>query len=435
MANASEDESSLHEIDWQGIEYVDPVDDTLLCPVCKTPFHSPITTQCGHTFCAVCINRALETQATCPIDRQPINKNQDYYRLPLIIKDQLDRLRGCDYEGSREHLEGHCERRCEFTRVRCPDPECDKLIARRYATPEQGCLHEDTACQYCSKVMTYVELGTHWEDECDGVTVQCPDCDATVARHRLERHQSHDCAEGYLECKWQSAGCKVAGKRRVVLEHQDSGCAFEVVGHLLQQRAEDRRVIDDLSMRLASLEASRSRRRGNRERQDLSARANGDVTPHSNIPGVVLNGDMPLVPGSAADAGALDSPEDYMLSQFERLDTQMDQLQKNTRDMEARLALSFLQHTTRVGEQFAELASKVGVINMHTAWLMNMQRQNYAQQRAGLAAGPSSQADASHSSDASATGPGSSSSDGAGMRYQAGSRRNSDGSRENRTRL
>jgi hypothetical protein len=238
-----------------------------------------------------------------------------------------------------------------------------------------------------------------------------------------------------LECKWKSAGCKVTGKRRVVIEHQDSGCPFEIVGHLLQQRADDRKVIDDLSLRLASLEASRSRRRGNRERQDLLARANGEANAHPNIPGVVLNDDMPLVPCPTPDNGALDSPEDYMLSQFERLDTQMDQLQKNTHDMEARLALSFLQHTTRVGEQFAELASKVGVINMHTAWLMNMQRQSYAQQRAGLTAGPSNQTEASHGSDASATGPGSSSSDGGGVRYQAGSRRNSDGSRENRTRL
>ncbi len=416
------------EIDYQGIEYTEPVDDTLVCPVCKTPFYSPVTTSCGHTFCADCINRALETQATCPIDRLPIDKNQDCYRLPLIVKDQLDRLKvrcpnkGCNHECSREHLEGHCERRCDFTPVRCPEPTCSKLVARRDATPEKGCLHEDTACQFCHKIMPFVDLDAHYDDQCDGITVQCPDCELEVARPRLARHQEQDCPERHIPCEWHAAGCKVVDKRWVVQEHQDSGCPFQIVGHLLEQRAEDRKVIDDLSMRLTSLEASRNRRRGHRERRHEAAAA--------------LNGsDLALAPSSAADnAAALDSPEDYMLSQFERLDMQMDQLQKNTRDMEARLALSFLQHTTRVGEQFAELASKVGVINMHTAWLMNMQRQSHAQQRAGLAAGPSNQGEASHAGDSGSAGLGSSSDSGVG-RYSTGSRRNSDGSRENRTRL
>ncbi len=429
MANASACEPPTLEIDYQGIEYTEPVDDTLLCPVCKTPFHSPITTSCGHTFCAECINRALETQATCPIDRQPINKNQDYYRIPLIVKDQLDRLRvrcpnrGCNHECSREHLEGHCERRCDFTPIRCPEPTCSKLVARRDATSEKGCMHTDTACEFCYKIMPFVELDAHFDDQCDGVTVQCPDCEAEVPRHRLGKHQEQDCAERHVQCEWQGAGCKVADKRRVVQAHQETGCAFEVVGRLLEQRAEDRKVIDDLSMRLTSLEASRNRRRGHRERRDR----------RNEAPEAAPNGDTSLIPSASADNAALDSPEDYMLSQFERLDMQMDQLQKNMRDMEARLALSFLQHTTRVGEQFAELASKVGVINMHTAWLMNMQRQNHAQQRAGLAAGPASQVEGSHAGNSGATGPGSSSSDSG--RYQAGSRRNSDGSRENRTRL
>ena len=428
MANASAGETPALEIDYQGIEYTEPVDDTLLCPVCKTPFHSPITTSCGHTFCAGCINRALETQATCPIDRQPINKNQDYYRLPLIVKDQLDRLkvrcpnRGCDHECSREHLEGHCERRCEFTLVRCPAPTCSKLVARRDATPEKGCMHADTACEFCDKIMPFVELDAHIDEQCDGAPAFCPDCESWVSRQRFRPHQD-GCLERHVQCEWHAAGCKVADQRWAVQEHQNRGCPFEIVGRLLEQRAEDRKIIDDLSMRLTSLEASRNRRRGHRERRDR----------RNDAPDAISNGDMSLVPSSSADNAALDSPEDYMLSQFERLDTQMDQLQKNTRDMEARLALSFLQHTTRVGEQFAELASKVGVINMHTAWLMNMQRQNHAQQRAGLATGPASQVDASHASSAGATGPGSSSSDSG--RYQAGSRRNSDGSRENRTRL
>jgi hypothetical protein len=440
MANASQTESANHQIDYQSLEYVDAVDETLLCPVCKTPFHSPITTPCGHTFCAGCINRALETQRTCPIDRQPINKTRDYRRLPLIIKDQLDRLKvrcpnkGCDHVCPREHVEGHFERLCDFSPVRCPDPNCFKVVARRYATPEHGCMHRETLCDYCFKEIPILEFDAHHETECEGATTQCPECEATVIQHRLAAHLADDCLEGQTQCKWHAAGCKVADKRRAVQEHDKSGCMFEAVGRLLEQREEDRRVIDSLSGRLSSLEVSRNRRR---DRRHDSAQANeaSPVTPTSaapmNIPELTING------GASADNGAWGSPEDYMLAQFERLETQMEELRKQMGEADARHSLSFLQHSTHLNDQLAELANKVGVLNMHTTWLMNMQRQSNAQQRAGAAAGPSnsgaSSSAMSHGNEGSGSRTGPSSDN--GVWYQGGSRRSSDGRGEMLTRL
>ncbi|KAK4157666.1 hypothetical protein C8A00DRAFT_11476 [Chaetomidium leptoderma] len=452
IAHASQGESCIQELDYQSIEYIEPVDDTLLCPVCKTPFHSPITTPCGHTFCAGCINRALETQPTCPIDRQPINKTRDYHRLPLIIKDQLDRLKvkcpnkGCDHVCPREHLEGHYERRCDFTLVRCPEPNCSRLIARRDATPAKGCLHRNVACEFCHKSMIFAELDAHYDHDCDGATTKCPGCETDVPRHRLGKHQSEDCAEGQTQCRWQAAGCVAVDKRWVIEAHQSSGCPFEVVGRLLEQRAEDRKIIDDLTRRLSSLEAARARRRDVRERRTTEmALINGAALPSlmspasTDVPDLTLNDNMPIFPGAtAADNGMWSSPENYMLAQFERFETQMEELRKQTRDMEARQSINTLQHTTLVNEQMGELASRVGVLNMHTTWLMNMQRQSHAQQRAGgsNAGGPPNSSGMSHSSDTSvsAARPGSSSDSGT-TRYQGGSRRNSDGRGETLTRL
>lgn len=436
IAYASRADSAVLELDYQAIEYIGHVDETLLCPVCRTPFHSPITTPCGHTFCAGCINRALEMQPSCPIDRQPINKTRDYHRLPLIVKDQLDRLKvkcpnnGCDHECLREHLEGHYERRCQFTLVRCPDTNCTKRVARRDSLPEKGCMHRDICCQYCNEVMMVAELDAHYDHGCTGAVAVCSECDATVVRHRLEKHKSQDCPEAEVRCKWQSTGCRVAEKRRIVREHERDGCLFEAIGRLLDERSEDRKIIDDLTGRLTTLEMRNRRREVRRERRNETAArpTNGSVS--LDILDLGLSEDGTLFAGSATDNGAWASPEDYMLAQFERMETQMDDLRKKMMEMDAHQSLSLLQHTARANEQLAELASKVGVLNMHTNWLMNMQRQNYAQQRSGSVAGPPNNGMPATSDDGAAR----ATSENA-VRRQEGNRRNSDGRGENPPRL
>ncbi|KAK3297836.1 uncharacterized protein B0H64DRAFT_393192 [Chaetomium fimeti] len=398
MAHASQTTCSS-KLDYQNIEYIDPVDETLLCPVCKTAFHSPITTPCGHTFCAGCINRALETQSTCPIDRLPVDKTRDYVRLPLIIKDQLDRLqvkcpnRGCDYQCSREHIEGHYERRCEHTPVQCPDPTCSQRVPRRDAAPENGCMHQEVTCEFCEERVTFVEIISHQTYDCRGAIVNCPDCKEHLSRHCLAKHQAQDCPESNTQCKWHSAGCKVADKRRVVQEHEQSGCPSEVVGRLMQKQDEDRKIIDELAGRLTKFELAQSKKR---ERHTQRTRVGGSNVANTsrsatgaNVPGITLNNNAPpLFPDSTDDGAEGGSPEDYLLAQFERLEAQVELLRKQSLEMDARQSHIILQHATHFSEHLTEIGNKVGIVNMHMSWLMSLQRQN-VQQRAGSTAGPS----------------------------------------------
>ncbi|AEO61494.1 hypothetical protein MYCTH_2311696 [Thermothelomyces thermophilus ATCC 42464] len=442
MADTSQNGSCVIKLDYQALEYIDPVDETLLCPVCKTPFYSPITTPCGHTFCAGCINRALETQPTCPIDRQPINKTRDYRRLPLIVKDQLDRLKvkcpnkGCDHQCPRELLEAHYERRCEFSLVRCPDSNCTQLIARRDASPAKGCLHIDVVCEFCEKKTTFAELDGHHNFECDGAIVECPDCGRGIVRHTLVHHRTQECLEGHAQCKWHTAGCKVAGKRGVVQEHEQSGeCSFEVLGRLIEKQAEDRKIINELSERLARFEAAQARRREPRVTQ-LSAR--GGLSPvagssrsaaASNAPDITLNNNVPVSLDPADDGATGGSPEDYMLAQFERLETQLELLRQQSIDMDARQSHLILQHATHFSEQLAEIGNKVGIVNMHMSWLMSLQRQ----QRAGSTAGSSSNAGLSQGTGNGSVRP--ASSDDSSVQYPGDNRRHSEGRGESLHRL
>lgn len=53
--------------------YVDEVDEDLMCQICLQPFVQPLDTPCGHTFCHVCMHNYLKVNPMCPLDRKPLN--------------------------------------------------------------------------------------------------------------------------------------------------------------------------------------------------------------------------------------------------------------------------------------------------------------------------------------------------------------------------
>jgi E3 ubiquitin-protein ligase RAD18 len=47
------------------------VESALRCQVCKDFFRTPMITTCSHTFCSLCIRRALSNEGKCPLCRAP----------------------------------------------------------------------------------------------------------------------------------------------------------------------------------------------------------------------------------------------------------------------------------------------------------------------------------------------------------------------------
>lgn len=326
-------------------------------------------------------------QPTCPIDRKPINKTSDFHQPPLIIKEQLDRLKvkcpnvGCGHICSREHLEGHYEHRCEYTQVLCPSSWCEKRIARRYVSADSHCMHSEAPCQYCEENVAEIDLSHHYDYLCNGVTATCQQCEASIVQHRLEKHIEEDCPETEVDCQWFSIGCKVSDKRLIVFEHEKD-CPYKIIGRLVKERAEDRKLIDGLIDRITVLETRAHERQ---ERQARRAHRGSFWPPASTTAG--SQGDS--VPGVETEEGrylrSSTSPEGYMLARFERLESRMEDLAKQLQDMDAYQSSFVLQQLYPINNQLVELGSKVGVLNMHTTWLMNMQR---FQQRAVQTNGP-----------------------------------------------
>ncbi|KAK4451828.1 TNF receptor-associated factor 6 [Podospora aff. communis PSN243] len=376
------DRSCLLPINYQDLQYDSEVDKSLECPICRTPFYLPLTTKpCGHTFCAACLDRALEIQPVCPIDRQPLDATRDLCHTRVLL-DQLDRLRvkcpnrGCDQVCSRELLAVHYERHCEYTLVHCPAPECDLRVARVDARAEKGCLHTYTACQYCDKSVMVAALEEHYDADCGGHTAKCAHCNAIVIRHRMDKHIAKDCLRTVVECKWRPFGCSEWAPREEIEKHEQGHCVYQAIGRLVRDRMDDRMMINELKDRLSSVD-ERLHKAEKEKRRNHAA---------PFVPDLDLNDSPRAAP--SYNSGAWGSPEDYMLAQFERMESKMEDLRKMIMELDGHHSMRQLNDTMRLNEQIAELGSKVGVLGMHTTWLMNVQRQSRGQQRAGATGGP-----------------------------------------------
>ncbi|CAF0966818.1 unnamed protein product [Adineta steineri] len=76
-------------------EYMDEdaIDDKLKCIICAQPFQIPVILDCQHTFCEVCIDTWIKTNASCPICRRQVETNYVLTKITdLNICNQLDCL-------------------------------------------------------------------------------------------------------------------------------------------------------------------------------------------------------------------------------------------------------------------------------------------------------------------------------------------------------
>lgn len=91
---ASDPQASLFSVpdptDWDDtkLPLLNPLESALRCDICKDFYNSPVITNCFHTFCSVCIRRALRAESTCPVCR---TTEQEYrLRKNLAVQELLD---------------------------------------------------------------------------------------------------------------------------------------------------------------------------------------------------------------------------------------------------------------------------------------------------------------------------------------------------------
>merc|ERR1712042_35663 len=66
--------------------------DRFECPVCKESIIEASSVNCGHSFCAFCINHWMKKNTTCPLCRREIKQKTQCKLLDNIIDDIYDQL-------------------------------------------------------------------------------------------------------------------------------------------------------------------------------------------------------------------------------------------------------------------------------------------------------------------------------------------------------
>lgn len=130
--------------------FVGEVDEELLCTICGQVLQEPVQIQhCEHCFCKCCINEWLNHQQICPVDRNPVIR-EELIPAPRILRNLLSRLRiacdnaefGCAAVVKLDALASHMDE-CQYNPKR--PVACDKgcgMVVPLDEVAQHNCIQE-----------------------------------------------------------------------------------------------------------------------------------------------------------------------------------------------------------------------------------------------------------------------------------------------------
>ncbi|XP_004914203.1 E3 ubiquitin-protein ligase PDZRN3 isoform X3 [Xenopus tropicalis] len=148
------------------------VDPDFKCNLCNRVLEDPLTTPCGHVFCAGCVLPWVVQQGSCPVKCQRISAKELNHVLPLkslILKLDIkcdNYSRGCDKVVKLQSLAEHAEM-CDFSPAKCRNKGCNEVLNLRDmdAHMRERCDYRAAGiCQKgCGLMITHQEhrLGEH----------------------------------------------------------------------------------------------------------------------------------------------------------------------------------------------------------------------------------------------------------------------------------
>ncbi|XP_062977945.1 E3 ubiquitin-protein ligase PDZRN3 isoform X1 [Elgaria multicarinata webbii] len=167
------------------------VDPDLKCNLCNKVLEDPLTTPCGHVFCAGCVLPWVVQQGSCPVKCQRISTKELNHVLPLkslILKLDIrcaNRARGCDKVVKLQHLAEHAEM-CDFSPAKCRHKGCAEVLNLR-------------------------DVDAHMRESCEARPVGlCERGCGLALTHREQRAGSHCCLQA-LKAHNGALQAKLAG--------------------------------------------------------------------------------------------------------------------------------------------------------------------------------------------------------------------------------
>ncbi|XP_042614683.1 E3 ubiquitin-protein ligase PDZRN3-B-like isoform X2 [Cyprinus carpio] len=150
------------------------VDPDFKCNLCNKVLEDPLTTPCGHVFCAGCVLPWVVQQSSCPVKCQRISTKELNHVLPLknlILKLDIkcdNHARGCEKIVKLQHLAEHAEM-CDYSPARCRN-------------------------KGCSEVLNLKDMDAHMRESCDYRAVGiCESGCGLMLTHKEQKLDSHCC--------------------------------------------------------------------------------------------------------------------------------------------------------------------------------------------------------------------------------------------------
>ncbi|XP_038628212.1 E3 ubiquitin-protein ligase PDZRN3 isoform X1 [Tachyglossus aculeatus] len=167
------------------------VDPDFKCNLCNKVLEDPLTTPCGHVFCAGCVLPWVVQQGSCPVLCQRISTKELNHVLPLkslILKLDIkcdNHGRGCERVVQLQQLSDHVEM-CDFSPARCRN-------------------------KGCNEVLNLKDMDSHMRESCEARPVGlCEQGCGLVLTHREQRAGAHCCFQA-LKAHNGALQAKVAG--------------------------------------------------------------------------------------------------------------------------------------------------------------------------------------------------------------------------------
>ena len=361
-------------IDIKALEYAEPIDANLVCPICQCPFFLPVSLYCDHIFCSGCLEQSIRAKdqliSTCPTCRGPFSSTSTgtFQPAPRVINQIVENLRvkcpsvdkGCFEEVPRGTVQDHVVKYCPYTDVQCPDGDCGFPITRKNFAKGR-CLHSQVACQDCSQPFPEWDLEDHRTNRCSFVTLTCPHCDSGFLKHQLERHVKA-CPQAVLSCEAAPYGCDFQAKALAMEDHSNTCPLAKLVPFLKAQnnRLETHaKALDALRAKHSSLETVLCCIRESLETFETRQRASEfeDSGPVTHTP------------------EAYDATTHHLLCGQESLQRDVERMSTEISNLDRKATLMVLQESFETKDELARANAAINSMRAQVNWLTSANHQ------------------------------------------------------------
>ncbi|GAA5838644.1 hypothetical protein JCM5353_006466 [Sporobolomyces roseus] len=197
--------------------------------------------RCQHLYCRLCLERAMETSQTCPIDREKIRKS-DLVGAPRVVLELLGELRvgcnDCKVEMEREDYGRH-ETECEAKKRENLNDQGEDGGSEKSASQQEGHEKDTIECSDCHELVTPTMLEP------------CGYCSLSLPPKSLASHLLTSCPVVPTPCPHALFGCPHIGPRSTLAsDHLDTECPYEPLKECFERFQEKEREWEGENWRL-----------------------------------------------------------------------------------------------------------------------------------------------------------------------------------------